>query len=204
MCVCDFDMCFTYVLAGWEGTANDAKNSHGSNQQSTIKVSPPPEGKYYVVDSGYSNTLGYLAPYRGERYHLNDYQGTRVPCSAREKFNHAHSSLRNIIEGCFGVLKACFPILKMMPSYSLRKQRNIVIASCAIHNFIRKHAITDGLFIDYGIDDMIIEGEGPSEICETGTYANLSASEAQRRRRDMDSYRDGVRLGMSMYYRLPL
>ncbi|KAI3922740.1 hypothetical protein MKW98_006871 [Papaver atlanticum] len=204
MCVCDFDMCFTYVLAGWEGTANDARIFMEAISDPQSKFPHPPEGKYYVVDSGYSNMLGYFAPYRGERYHLNDYQGNRVPSSARENFNHAHSSLRNVIERCFGVLKARFPILKMMPSYSLRKQRNIGIASCVIHNFIRKHAITDDLFIEYGIDDMIIEGEGPSDICETGTYTNLSASEAQKRRRDMDSYRDGVRLGMSMYNRLPL
>ncbi|KAI3857227.1 hypothetical protein MKX03_015800, partial [Papaver bracteatum] len=148
--------------------------------------------KYYVVDSGYSNMLGYLAPYRGQRYHLNDYPGNRGPRSAREKFNHAHSSLRNIIERCFGVLKARFPILKMMPSYSLRKQRNIVIAACAIHNFIRRHAMEDDLFTEYGVDDMTIPGEGPSDPSETTTYANLSASESQQRRREMDSYRDGI------------
>ncbi|KAI3877118.1 hypothetical protein MKX03_027644 [Papaver bracteatum] len=159
MCVCDFDMCFTYVLA---------------------------------------------APYRGQRYHLNDYPGTRLPLSAREKFNHAHSSLRNIIERCFGQLKASFPILKMMPSYSLRKQRNIFRASRAIHNFIRRHTMEDDLFLEYEIDDMIIPGEGPSDPYQTTTYANLTASESLKRRREMDSYRDGIRTGMSLHYRLPM
>ncbi|KAI3894411.1 hypothetical protein MKX03_016917 [Papaver bracteatum] len=148
MCVCDFDMCFTYVLAGWEGTANDARIFMEAVSDPQSMFLHPPTGKYYVVDSGYSNMLGYLAPYRGQRYHLNDYPGNRGPRSAREKFNHAHSSLRNIIERCFGVLKARFPILKMMPSYSLRKQRNIVIAACAIHNFIRRHAMEDDLFTE--------------------------------------------------------
>ncbi|KAI3881307.1 hypothetical protein MKX03_005154 [Papaver bracteatum] len=126
------------------------------------------------------------------------------PRSAREKYNHAYSSLRNIIERCFGVIKARFPILKMMPSYSLRKQRNIVIASCAIHNFIRRHAMEDDLFIEYGVEDMTIPGEGPSDPSEITTYANLSASESQRRRREMDSYREGIRTGMSLHYRLPM
>ncbi|XP_026384386.1 uncharacterized protein LOC113279968 [Papaver somniferum] len=204
MCVCDFDMCFTYVLAGWEGTANDARIFMEAVSDPQSKFPHPPTGKYYVVDSGYSNMLGYLAPYRGQRYHLNDYPGTRLPLSAREKFNHSHSSLRNIIERCFGVLKARFPILKMMPSYSLRKQRNIVIASCAIHNFIRRHAMEDDLFLEYEIDDMIVPGEGPSDPSETTTYANLSASESQKRRHEMYSYRDGIRTGMSLHYRLPM
>jgi hypothetical protein len=30
-------------------------------------------GKYYVVDVGYPNRPGYLAPYKGERYHLPEY-----------------------------------------------------------------------------------------------------------------------------------
>lgn len=141
--------------------------------------------------------MGYLAPYRGQRYHLNDYPGTRGPRSAMEKLNHAHSSLRNIIERCFGILKVQFPILKMVVSYSLRKQTNIVIAACAIHNFIRIHAMEDDLFTEYGVDDMTIPGEEPSDPSETTTYANLFASESQKRRREMDSYRDGIRTGMS-------
>ncbi|KAI3877984.1 hypothetical protein MKX03_027162 [Papaver bracteatum] len=146
MCVCDFDMCFTYVLAGLEGTAYDAIIFMEAVSDPQSMFPHPPTGKYYVVDSGYYNMLGYLAPYRGQWYHLNDYPGNRGPRTAREKFNHAHSSLRNIIERCFGVLKARFPILKMMPSYSLHKQINIVIAACAIHNFIRIHAMEDDLF----------------------------------------------------------
>uniref|UniRef100_A0A0R0I5A0 DUF8040 domain-containing protein n=1 Tax=Glycine max TaxID=3847 RepID=A0A0R0I5A0_SOYBN len=38
---------------------------------------------------------------------------------------------------CFGILKAKFPILKLMPSYPIRRQRLIPIACCTIHNFIR-------------------------------------------------------------------
>lgn len=30
--------------------------------------------KYYVVDSGYPNKRGFLAPHRGCRYHLHDYR----------------------------------------------------------------------------------------------------------------------------------
>ncbi|CAI0383660.1 unnamed protein product [Linum tenue] len=71
------------------------------------------------------------------------------PRGRKELFNFRHSSLRNVIERCFGVLKARFPILKFMRSYSLRKQTSIVIACCALHNFIKIHAEDDKLFHEY-------------------------------------------------------
>lgn len=30
----------------------------------------PPQGKYYIVDAGYPNRPDYLAPYKGEKYHI--------------------------------------------------------------------------------------------------------------------------------------
>ena len=44
-----------------------------------------------------------------------------------------------VIERCFGVLKARFPILNEMHSFSLSRQRLIVTACCALHNFIRMY-----------------------------------------------------------------
>lgn len=29
-------------------------------------------GTYYLCDAGYTNGEGFLTPYRGQRYHLND------------------------------------------------------------------------------------------------------------------------------------
>ena len=96
-------------------------------------------GYYYVVDSGYSNMLGFLAPYRGEKYHLRDYRGsTRAPRGPTELFNYRHSSLHNVIKRCFGILKARFPILKLMLKYPPRRQRLNPIACCVLHKFIRK------------------------------------------------------------------
>ncbi|KAL0396009.1 UNVERIFIED_CONTAM: hypothetical protein Scaly_0049300 [Sesamum calycinum] len=43
LAICDFDMNFTYVYAGWEG-------------------------KYYLVDAGFTNYQCFLAPYRGMAY----------------------------------------------------------------------------------------------------------------------------------------
>ncbi|CAL5342174.1 unnamed protein product [Camellia sinensis] len=123
----------------------------------------PPTDKYYAVDSGYTNMPGFLSPYRGERYHLNEFRNQRrQPRNKKQMFNYRHSSLRNVIERCFGVLKARFPILRDMPPYSTKMQRYIPIACCTIHNWIRTHSQNDTLFAEWANPDRIVEDNGPS------------------------------------------
>ena len=47
-----------------------------------------------------------------------------------------HSSLRNVIERCFGILKKRWNILNLMAPYPYPTQVKIVVASMVIHNFI--------------------------------------------------------------------
>ncbi|KAL2227912.1 UNVERIFIED_CONTAM: hypothetical protein Sindi_1770900 [Sesamum indicum] len=147
MVVCGFDLMFTYVMAGWEGSANDARVFMDC-LNNDWNFPWPPDSKYYLVDSAYPNFPGFLAPYRQDCYHINSFQGNN--CQARgpkELFNQRHSQLRNVIERAFGVLKNRFPILKgPMPHYSVERQRDLVIACCVIHNFIRKFSIADHFF----------------------------------------------------------
>lgn len=105
-------------------------------------------GKYYLCDAAYTNTSGFMTPYRGTRYWLADFRRQRA-LTKEEKFNHAHAQLRNVIERAYGVLKARFPILKQMAPFAFPIQRDIVIACFAIHNFIRKWNINDQLFMEY-------------------------------------------------------
>ena len=53
-----------------------------------------------------------MSPYRGVRYHLKEVrQADKGPKNAKELFNLRHSSLRNVIERIFGVLKRQWQIL---------------------------------------------------------------------------------------------
>ena len=61
-------------------------------------------------------------------------------------FNFLHSSLRNVIERSFGVLKEKWRILKGMPSFSPRTQKHIIMACLALHNFIRDSNLRDKEF----------------------------------------------------------
>uniref|UniRef100_A0A803KUB8 Transposase n=1 Tax=Chenopodium quinoa TaxID=63459 RepID=A0A803KUB8_CHEQI len=63
-----------------------------------------PRGNYYLVDAGYTNCEGFLAPYRGQRYHLKEWTDQQ-PESAEEFYNMKHARARNVIERCFGLLK---------------------------------------------------------------------------------------------------
>ncbi|GKD64638.1 ALP1-like protein [Tanacetum coccineum] len=67
-------------------------------------------GTYYLCDAGYTNAEGFLTPYRGQRCHLNDW--SNPPTTAKELCNKKHSSARNVIERCFGLIKARWAILR--------------------------------------------------------------------------------------------
>ncbi|GJX09586.1 putative nuclease HARBI1 [Tanacetum coccineum] len=130
------------------GTAHDARILNEALIDSEVDFPMPPFDKYYLCDAAYRHTRGFMAPYRNVRYWLGDFRRNRA-MNSREKFNHAHAKLRNVIERAFGVLKAHFPILKKMPSYPFVTQRDIVVACFAIHNFIRKERLSDEFFSLY-------------------------------------------------------
>jgi hypothetical protein len=67
-------------------------------------------GKFYLVDAEYGAKPGFLPPFRGVRYHLNEW-GNNPVHNEKELFNHRHSSLRVTVEHAFGSLKRRFKIL---------------------------------------------------------------------------------------------
>ncbi|PNX90923.1 hypothetical protein L195_g047051 [Trifolium pratense] len=100
--VCGSNLRFIYALPGWEGSAGDSRVLRDAlRRQYRLQI---PNGKYFLVDAGYTNGPGFLAPYRGTRYHLKEWIGN-TPQNYKELFNLRHSRARNVIERAFGVLK---------------------------------------------------------------------------------------------------
>ena len=58
--------------------------------------------------------------------------------NAEELFNHRHSSLGNVIERTFGVLKKRFPIISGMtePFFPVDTVTEIILACCILHNYL--------------------------------------------------------------------
>ncbi|WVZ79076.1 hypothetical protein U9M48_026701 [Paspalum notatum var. saurae] len=184
LAVVDFDMRFTFVLAGWPGSVHDMRVFNDATNKYKERFPHPPLGKYYLVDSGYPNRAGYLAPYKGTKYHLPEFRNSTVPRGMKETFNFAHSSLRNVVERAFGVLKMKWRMLLKVPSYPPAKQARIIVACMALHNFIRESKLMDKHFDRCDRDEHYVSIEASmSQPCRRDTGV-LDED------RDMNKFRD--------------
>lgn len=67
---CRFNLLFFYLLTGWEGSAADGRVFEDARR----KGFAIPPGKYYLGDGGFPLCDHILVPYRGVRYHLNEWR----------------------------------------------------------------------------------------------------------------------------------
>ncbi|XP_061351124.1 protein ALP1-like [Gastrolobium bilobum] len=149
--VCSQDGQFIYVLPGWEGSAADSRVLRDAiSRPNGLRV---PKGYYYLCDAGYMNGEGFLTPYRGQRYHLSEWRHGAHPRTPQEFFNMKHSSARNVIERCFGMLKGRWAIVRSKSFYPVKTQCRIIIACCLLHNHIRREMAVDPLD-DEEVDQM--------------------------------------------------
>lgn len=70
LAACRFNMHFCYLLSGWEGSAGDGKVFEDARR----KGFAIPPGKYYLGDAGFPVCDHLLVPYRGVRYHLQEWR----------------------------------------------------------------------------------------------------------------------------------
>ncbi|MFQ6635070.1 hypothetical protein Gotur_011066 [Gossypium turneri] len=67
--ICTPDMHFVYILLGWEGSIIDGRVLRDAiSRRHGLKVL---HDCYYLVDVGYTKCVGFLAPFKQQRYHLN-------------------------------------------------------------------------------------------------------------------------------------
>ena len=147
---------------------------------------------YYLCDDAYTHTRGFMCPYRSICYWLPDSRRGGNAIDRKEKFNHVHAKLRNVIERSFGVLKARFAILRKMAPYSFRTQVHIVVACMAIHNFLRRVSLNDELFNMYENEDVDIPEQVPMDVEQAEvppSYQEIFGTESQQQ---MVTLRDDI------------
>ncbi|KAL2921785.1 putative nuclease HARBI1 [Bienertia sinuspersici] len=184
MVVCDFDMCFMFVSAGWEGSARDSRVFLHAIRTLKFNFPKPLEDKYYLLDKGYPDRDGYLVPYPRLRYHKKQFQH-KPPQNERETFNRWNSSLQSCIERSFGVLKQRWKILTKMPQFGIETQIRIIVATFALHNYIRINSPDDPLFRvleeypdfipSFEIPDAHATCKDAAESCTQDSYTKMQA-----------------------------
>ena len=76
------------------------------------------ENKYFLTNTRYYNIDYLLYPYYDMRYHLKDQALASWKLSNKEKlFNFYYSSLQNVIERIFDIIKYQFQILETSPKF---------------------------------------------------------------------------------------
>ncbi|KAI3447131.1 hypothetical protein Pfo_003796 [Paulownia fortunei] len=124
-----------YGRKGWEGIAHNSRIFNEAIHRPTLKFPMPSTGEYYVVDVRYPNMPGFLAPYKGTRYHLEEFErGSRQS------------------------------IKVSMAKFFFETQRLIVVASMALHNYIRQEAIIDEKFKRYDEDENYFSDNEETEV----------------------------------------
>ncbi|KAM3238410.1 hypothetical protein P3L10_013441 [Capsicum annuum] len=140
----NFNLKFIYVLDGWEGSAHDSHILNDTLERPRgLQI---PQDKYYLVDAGYGLRKGFIPPYHGICYHLQEYSDC-PPQNEKELFNLRHASLRSSAERTFDILKRRFRVIDNEPFWDFKTQVNVVLASCILHNHI----------VDLDPNDMIIQ-----------------------------------------------
>lgn len=113
----NFNINFTYILAGWEGSAYNRRVLQDAIYQGFIAL----EGRYYLANARYSNKQLTLSPYRGVRYYLQEVRAVgRALEDKKELFNFRHSSLRMVVERTFSVWKRRWRIFDWPYEFSIR------------------------------------------------------------------------------------
>ncbi|XP_038885566.1 uncharacterized protein LOC120075895 [Benincasa hispida] len=96
------------------------------------------EGYYYLCDAGYPNAEGFLAPYRGERYHLSDWRGAGNTSNCKRIFKHETFFSKERYRASVWLLKGQWAILRRKSFYPIQVQCRTITACCLIHNLITR------------------------------------------------------------------
>jgi len=117
LAICNFYIKFIYAYVGVSRRAHDTKVLKYCARNESF--SPHPSNrKYYLVNSVYPTTTGYLGPHRRILYHLGQFGRGGPPVTVQELFNRKHLDLRSVIDRTFGVWKAKWRILdRKHPKY---------------------------------------------------------------------------------------
>jgi hypothetical protein len=143
---CDLNTRILFVAPGMEGSAHDSKTLELSELFPEMNRVNALNDHYFLGDAAFSLKKGRcLTPFRGVRYHLNEFSSDRQPETAEELFNLRHSQMRVTIERTFGILKKRFKILRITDDLSVKTICDTITVCALLHNFILQQRASNQL-----------------------------------------------------------
>lgn len=127
LAVCNSDKQFTFIQAGFPGSAHDSRVLKSTILYNKMVQNPASlflsQSHHIIGDSAFPNSRYLLVPYK-DYGNLNPQQ---------KKYNTKLSQTRCIIENAFGFLKGRFRRLKYIDA-DLHRIPDIITACCILHN----------------------------------------------------------------------
>lgn len=151
--VCDDNLRFLDVFAGWPGSVHDARVFRNSPLYHILKDGNVHEENHILGDSAYALAPFMMVPFR-DNGHLTEEQ---------VNFNMRHSSTRVVIERAFGLLKSKFRRLQYLEMRLVNKIPLVILSACILHNFI---LVNEKFDLDAEFQDLEIAVDDPAPEVE--------------------------------------
>lgn len=185
MALVDQNYCFTYVSIGSKGSASDGGILQNCELGQLLQKDLLPIGYCVVAHDAFPLRHYLMKPYKCYRTALT------VP---QKIFNYRLSRARRIVENAFGILVSRFRVFHKKIYCNLKTVNKLVLAACALHNFLRKSSSTylpPGSFHEEDISSGLMrEGRWRTEIIELRNLEN----HRERRASDLaDKIRDNLK-----------
>ncbi|XP_062571585.1 uncharacterized protein LOC134233621 [Saccostrea cucullata] len=188
MAVVDADYNFIYIDIGCNGRISDGGifarcSLHERLENSTMSL-PPPKPL-----PGRRNDIPYIIvgdeAFPLKPYLLKPYPSRQLDDPAKQIFNYRLSRARRIVENVFGILSNRFAIFQTPIALEIEKVEGIVLAACALHNFLR--AKSQDVYMPTGSMDCedfekisIIQGDWRRGPTPQGNFIALSSQGGNR------------------------
>lgn len=95
-------------------------------------------------------------------------------------FNYRLSRARRVVENVFEIAAARFRILRRSIDVSVDRTIKIVLAICALHNFLVTRNNVLSVEVDHGIDGEIVEGSWRAALRQENNYIDISSHQHGR------------------------
>ena len=119
--ICDANIIMTNIVSRWPGSTHDATIFNNSQINASFEAGEFPNC-FLLGDSGYPSKSFLMTPI-----------GTPTT-PVEQLYNRSHTTTRNCIERCFGVIKRRFPCLKLGLRVKLNHAYMNPVACAVLHN----------------------------------------------------------------------